>query len=162
MKVKNTVREVVALRANSPPFQGCELSWLFSRSQLEFILRDIEIIETPPFFSTAHYHEEILPVVGLERHYGLEETERAGNLKHLVLRAAQAPRKLVKLIVSTPENVQIQRLDATGTVALQPLPLPKNGTDVLGTYSLSIGRIGIVPDIVAIRHCLEWRGDTTT
>ncbi len=68
-----TKLEVATIKANTPPLGGLELYWLLSRNQLEFILQDITVIQSPLQVATAQYQDVMLPVINLEKHFGLQE-----------------------------------------------------------------------------------------
>ena len=150
--------EVATIQANCDPLNGFELYWLVSRSQLEIILQNIEVFRSPPFVATAEYQEVILPVIGLEKHFGLAENKLEKSMKYLILRAADANHALVRLIVETPFPPKIQKLEK-GITTFGALALPKNNVDILGIYSLSATALAIVPDLAGISRSLKLRGD---
>ena len=150
--------EVATIQANCEPLGGYNLYWLVSRSQVEFILQNIEVFHSPPFVATAQYQEMMLPVVSLEKHYGLSEKKLARSHKYMVLRAANANQMLVKLIAETPFSPKMQKLE-TDSTSLGAIVLPKNNVDVLGIYSLSENMAAVVPDIAGIIRSLKLRGD---
>jgi hypothetical protein len=148
--------EIATFKANSPPFQGAELYWLFSRKQLEFVFREVEIFSSPPYVAAARYREIVLPVISLEKYYGLEEKDRLGSPKYLVVRSVDDQKQLVKLIVQMLQPLKIAPL-ASGPALSRAPSLPQNREDVLGMYSLATGMIGIVPDFAAMNRSLQQR-----
>ncbi|MBU1564776.1 MAG: chemotaxis protein CheW [Proteobacteria bacterium] len=152
-----TKLEVATIKANTPPLGGLELYWLLSRNQLEFILQDITITQSSLQVATAQYQEAMLPVINLEKHFGLPETGLRRSPKYLVIRAATAEKSLVKVIIETPQAVKMQHLEM-GRDASRLLALPRNNSDLLGVYAMSDGSLGIVPDIAGISGSLQWRG----
>jgi chemotaxis signal transduction protein len=152
-----TKLEVATVKANTPPLEGVELYWLLSRTQLEFILQDITVIQSPPLVATAQYQEAMLPVINLEQYFGLPESEQRRSVKYLVIRAVTAEKALVKVIIETPHSLKIQQLE-TGVAASRLLALPRNSTDLLGIYTMPDGSLGIVPDIAGIIRSSKWRG----
>jgi hypothetical protein len=156
-----TKLEVATIKANTPPFQGLELYWLLSRNQLEFILQDITVFQSPPLVATAQYQEAMLPVINLEQHFGLPESERRRLVKYLVIRAVTAEKALVKVIIETPHPLKMQELETGFAGGARLLSLPRNSTDLLGIYTMPDGCLGIVPDIAGISQSLKWRGSQT-
>ncbi len=152
-----TKLEVATIKANTPPLGGLELYWLLSRNQLEFILQDIKVIHSPLQIATAPYQEAMLPVINLEKHFGLPEIGLRRSLKYLVIRAATPEKALIKVIIETPQAVKMQQLEI-GLVASRLMALPRNSIDLLGVYAMSDGSLGIVPDITGINRSLQWRG----
>jgi hypothetical protein len=137
--------EIATIKANNVTFQGCELYWIFSRNQLEFLFKELEIFSSPSLVATAKYQEVMLPVINLE--------------KYVVVRSVNEQQELVKLIIQTPQALKIQALE-TGFMSLQSSPtLPKNNQDVLGIYSLAADKIGIVPDFVGMSRSIQLRGN---
>lgn len=152
--------EIATIQANCDPVNGYRLYWTVSRSQLEFILQGIEVFHSPPYVDTAQYQERLLPVVSLEKHFGL--AGQAGKTsKYLVLRAANANQELVRLIVETPVAVKLQKVEQGLVGSFGAMALPKNNMDILGVYSLSERELAVVPDISGISRSLKVRGDYT-
>ncbi len=150
--------EIATIKANSPNLQGCELYWLLSRNQLEFIFKEIEIFSSPPFVATAKYQEAMLPVINLEKYYGLEENDPSGSRKYLVIRSINEEKKLVKLIVQTSQTLKIHKLESEFE-SLQFPALPQHSKVVLGMYSIATGQVGIVPNFVEMSRSLQLRGN---
>lgn len=150
--------EVATIQADCDILNGYELSWFVSRSQLEFIMQNVEVIHSPPFVATARYQEKMLPVLNLEDHFGLAGKYSAKAKKYLVLKAANSNHEMSRLIIETPFLVKIQKLEK-GFAACDALVLPKNNGDILGVYSLSATALAIVPDIAGIAHSLKLHED---
>ncbi len=148
--------EIITIKANSASFNGCALYWIFSRTQLEFVLKEVEIVSLRPFVSAAKYQDDTLPVVNLEKYYGLEENRKNGPAKYFVIRSVNEQKELVKLIVETPQSLKIHKLE-TNFKSLQSLVLPQNSAAVLGMYPLGSGKVGVVPDFVAMTRSLGQR-----
>jgi hypothetical protein len=150
--------EIATIKANSANFQGCELYWILSRNQLEFLFKEIEIFSSPPFVATAKYKEAMLPVINLEKYYGLEEKDLSGASKYLVIRSVNEEKELVKFIVQTSQTLKIHKLESEFE-SLQFPTLPQNSKDVLGMYSLATGKVGVVPNFVGMSRSLQLRGN---
>jgi hypothetical protein len=145
--------EIATIKANTTTFLGGELFWILSRNQLEFIFKEIEISSSPPFAAKARYQGVMLPVISLEKHYGLKEIDQDSPLKYLVVRSVNEKKELEKVIVQTPRTLKIQTLE--GFSSLQASALPRNSENVLGMYSFEPGRLGIVPDFAGIIRSLQ-------
>jgi len=148
--------EIASIKANTGSFHGREIYWLLSRTQLEFALKEVEIFSSPPFVTTAKYQEAMLPVINLEKYYGLEEKERNGSPKYFVIRSVNEKKELVKLIIKTPQTLKIQKLE-TDFKSFSSLLFPQNSANVLGMYSLGTGKLGVVPDFVGMTQSLQWK-----
>ncbi len=146
--------EIALIKANSPTIQGMEFYWLFSRNQLEFLLKEVEIFLSPPLVATAKYQETMLPVINLEQHFGLAEKDQSGSPKYLVIRSADEKKELVKLIVETTQALKIQKLEPEWK-ASQETVLPKHGEHVLGMYFLAVDKLAVVPDFIAMSRSLQ-------
>lgn len=146
--------EIAIIKANSLLLEGCELYWLVSRKQLEFLIKELEISPSPPFAAAARYRETVLPVINLEQYYGVEQSARNGSVKYLVLRSVDEDKELIKLIVETPGTVKLHKLEE-GFVAMQIPAMPINNEDILGSYSLGTGKVGIVPDFASMLRRLR-------
>jgi hypothetical protein len=145
--------EIATIKANTTTFLGGELFWILSRNQLEFLFKEIEISSSPSFAAKAEYQGVMLPVISLEKHYGLKEIDQDSSLKYLVVRSVNEKKELEKNIVQTPRTLKIQTLE--GFSSLQAPALPQNSENVLGMYSFEAGKIGIVPDFTRIIHSLQ-------
>ncbi len=154
-----TKLEIAIIQANTPSGKEGRLFWLLSRHQLEFILKDVKVFQSPALAAAAQYRETILPVISLEEHFGMAPEAALRSLKYLVVRAATDEKTLAKLIVATPHGVRLDKLELGFGVA-SDLMVPRNSSDVLGSYTLPDGGIGLVPDIAAITRALKWRGGT--
>ena len=146
--------EIAIIKANSKTLQGYELYWILSRTQLEFLFKEVEIFSSPPFVATAKYQEVMLPVLNLEKHYGLEEKDDNRLSKYLVVRSVNEKKEMVKLIVQMDQTLKIHKLE-TEFKSLQSTPLPQNSEDVLGMFSLATDKLGVVPDLIRISRSLQ-------
>ena len=150
--------EIATIKANSEIFQGHEIYWLLSRNQLEFLFKEIEIFSSPPFVATAKYMEAMLPVISLEKYFGLQVNDENQHPKYLVVRSVNEKKELVKLIIQTSHTLKIHKLESESQ-SLQSPALPQNSKDVLGIYSLASNQIGVVPDFVGMSRSLQLRGN---
>lgn len=154
-----TKLEIAIIQANTPTGKEGRFFWLLSRHQLEFILKDVKVFQSPTLAAAARYKEIILPVISLEEHFGMvvEATQR--TLKYLVVCAATDEKTVARLIVATPHGVRLDKLEPGFGVA-SDLMVPRNDGDLLGRYTLPTGGVGLVPDITAITQSLQRRGGT--
>jgi len=150
-----TKLEIATIKANTPSFGGVDLCWLISRNQLEFILQDVTVFQSSPLITTAEYQDAILPIINLEQHFGLPEAGPGKASKYLVVRAVTTEKALVKVIIKTPNVLKIQQVEGVFT-APRPLSLPRNNADLMGSYSMPDGSLGLFPDVAGISRSLNW------
>lgn len=147
--------ELATFKANCSSGNGFDLYWIVSRTQIEFILKDIDAFSSPGIATTTQYQGSMLPVIGLETFFGLAIKEAGAALKYIVLRAVNKEQELVRLMVETPYSVKFVKYEGQFR-PLQNLKVPKNGSSLLGVYTLEEGRVGMMPDLVAIANSLKW------
>ena len=150
--------EIAIIKAHSNTFQGYQLYWILSKNQLEFLFKEVEIFSSPSFVATAKYQEVMLPVINLEKHYGLEEKDEDGPAKYLVVRSVNEKKEMVKFIIRTLQTLKIHKLK-TEVKSMQSMELPQNSEDVLAMYSLGIDKLGVVPNFIGIGRSLKVRGN---
>ncbi|BCL62405.1 hypothetical protein DGMP_30980 [Desulfomarina profundi] len=145
------ILELAVIRADCSLKTGEKLFWLLSRSQIEFVLNDLELIPAENGQFTAHYRDTILPVVQLEEYYGLPGRKKEEKIKnkYVVAGAVDREEALVRIILQTCHHVQLLKLSENMPPSFS-LPLPKRGEDILGVYSLAEDKILILPDLVRI------------
>ncbi|MFT5697789.1 MAG: hypothetical protein ACI8ZB_000643 [Desulforhopalus sp.] len=129
-----------------------ELYWLFSRTQLEFILKELELLEGPGAQVVARYQEMILPVLSLEEYFGFSKVVQRENLKYLVLRAVDEKGNMRRIIVETEYSPKFFDLTKSFS-SLESFVSPQKNTHISGAYSLGTGKVGVVPDVANI--CLD-------
>lgn len=151
-----TKLEIAIIQANTPTGKEGRFFWLLSRHQLEFILKDIKVFQSPDLGAAAQYKETVLPVISLEEHFGMVVEAAQRSLKYLVVRAATDEKTVARLIVATPHGVRLDKLEPGFGVA-SDLMVPRNDGDLLGRYTLPAGGVGLVPDISAITQSMKWR-----
>ena len=150
-------RKVVVVRSTGTVDGKGILYWMFSRKQLEMVLREIEpapVLPAAEGFCEAAiaWQEEILPVVCLEKYFGLAEETQAPPGRHLVLKAAaqQGDEVSVSMIV-LPVYTDLQMGSVSGGgKPVAPDFLKINAGDILGAFELAAGKIAILPDICRI------------
>jgi len=147
----NKILELAVIKADSSLKSGEKLYWLLSRSQVEFVLYDLELTPAEKGQFTAHYRDTILPVVQLEEYYGLPHRKKEENIKnkYVVAGAVDREEALVRIILQTCHHVQLLKLSENMPPSFA-LALPKRGEDVLGVYSLAEDKVLILPDLVRI------------
>ncbi len=147
------ILELALIRADCSLKTGEKLFWLLSRNQIEFVLSDLEPVEAENGRAAARFRDMVLPVVRLEKYYGLpgrKEEEKNKNYKNKYVVAGAVDRgELVRIILQTRHHVQLLKLSENMPPPVS-LPLPERGEDVLGVYSLAEDKILIVPDLVRI------------
>lgn len=144
--------EVALILANCAPYNGRYIYWVLSRKQIEYILTDLEKRGED---KTAHtgvygqYLEELLPVISLERYFGLKVRKTRLADKFIVTRTAGENGKLAKIIVQAPFPVRMRNLDFK-TAPTDDNGLLKNSEDILGCFHQGTKHIFIVPDLAVI------------
>ena len=141
--------EVSIVRASCNSADQGELYWIFSRSQLEFVLKDLEQVDTSKSIAMARYQDQNLPVVSLENHYGYAGSAIKQSSKYMVLCAVDKKKDVRRIIAHAADAPKFFKLTRS-FAALDTFSAPENSEHILGAYSLGKGKIGIVPDLVGI------------
>lgn len=141
--------EVAIVRACCNSCEQEELFWIFSRSQLEFVLKDLDLVNSSKSIEMAKYQDLSLPVIFLEKHYGYVGKVPIENAKYMVLCSVDEEKKVRRMIVQSGDAPKFFKLTRS-FAALDTFSVPENSEHVLGAYSLGKGKIGIVPDLVGI------------
>lgn len=154
-------RKVIVVKsAGSISGQGT-LYWMFSRKQLEMVLREIDSVSVGPAAGDScrgimAWQDELLPVVCLEQYYGLVKAVPAIPQKHLVLKAAAQRGDAVSvsmLVMPVYTDLQLGSVSGGGR-AVEPDFLRMNGSDILGAFELSAQKFVVLPDICRIAERL--------
>lgn len=149
-------RKIIVIKSNS--FLGGDerLFWLFSKNQLELVLKEIERISLAPANgfceATIAWQDDILPVVHLEKYFGIPEASLSSPAKHLILKGAvQEGQELKMSMIAIPVYAELKMgsLNFTGS-PITPEILKTNSTDILGAYELAGRKIVVIPDICKI------------
>lgn len=144
--------EIAMVMANTPSVDGWNLHWIVSKSQVEYVLRDIATL--PPRFENdtlqrAQYQDSPLPVVSLEQHFGLSSTEQSLPYKYIILKIPTDSQKVEKIILRTVHPIRVRKLTFNSAEA-QHTGLKQNYGDILGAYTLPDNQLLIIPDLNAI------------
>jgi len=126
-----------------------ELYWIVSRSQLEFVVKDLDQADASKSPVMASYQGESLAVVCLEKYFGYVAYKANESPQYMVLRSVDKQNQVRKLIVQSGDSPKFFKLTRS-FAALDTFLAPENSEYILGVYSLGKGKIGIVPDIVGI------------
>ena len=138
---------IVRVCCNSDDKQ--ELYWIVSRSQLEFVVKELDQVDASSATVRANYQGEALPVVSLEKYFGYAAYSENESSKYMVLRSVDKQKRVRKLIVESEDSPKFFKL-IRSFAALDSCSVPENSKHILGAYSLGKGKIGMVPDIVGI------------
>lgn len=141
--------EVTIVRASCNSGEKQELYWIFSRSQLEFVLKELDKVDASKPCVMASYQDVSLPVISLEQHFGYVPYNVKESSKYMVLRAVDEQQQVRKMIVQSRESPKFFKLTRS-FVALDRFSAPKSSEHVLGAYSLGKNKVGIVPDVAKI------------
>jgi hypothetical protein len=141
--------EVAIVRASCNSGDNQELYWIFSRSQLEFVSKELDRADDSISKEMARYQDVSLPVISLEQHFGYIPYNTKESPKYMVLCGVDRQKKIRKVIVTSDESPKFFKLNRS-FAALDTFVVPKSHEHVLGAYSLGKGKIGIVPDVVGV------------
>lgn len=151
-KIQQTTPEVAVIMANTLPVAGWNIYWLISKKQVEYILTDIATLPPSaehPHLVRAQYQEEMLPVVSLEKHFGLEEMSTVSSYRYIVTKSATPEGKIAKAILRFSHPVRVRKLNFN-CVPAQDYGVSENAEHILGAFSLADNQLVIIPDIPAI------------
>ncbi|WP_457577630.1 hypothetical protein [Desulfomarina sp.] len=145
------ILELAVIRADCSTKMGENVFWLLSRSQIEFVLSDLELDAAENGQFAGRYRDMVLPVVRLEEYFGLldRKVRRKNKKKYVVAGAVNRKEELVRIILQTRHHVQMLKLSKNMPSSFS-FPLPRREKDVLGIYSLAEDKILILPDLVRI------------
>ncbi len=141
--------EIAIVRASCNSDENQELYWIFSRSQLEFVFKELDRVDGSKSRVMATYQDVSLPVISLEQYFGFVPYNAKESSKYMVLCAVDKQQKLIKMIVESGASPKFFKLTRS-FVALDSFSAPKSSEHLLGAYSLGKSKVGIVPDIVGI------------
>ncbi|PHR25965.1 MAG: hypothetical protein COA36_13945 [Desulfotalea sp.] len=144
--------EIVIIRASCRTEDNHELFWIFSRAQLEYVVKELELAEDSEWQMAARYRNMVLPVISLEKYFGYISKANGGNHKYMVLRSVDGKRNVQRIIVQSESSPKFFKLTKTFS-SLDAFVSPQKSKHLWGVYSLGVGKVGIVPDLVNI--CLE-------
>lgn len=151
-----TSPEIAMIMANTPILDGWEMYWLISKRQVEYILTDIAILPPSaehPHLQRAQYQEEMLSVVSLEKHFGLEELPTVGSYRYIVTKSPTPDGRLAKAILRFNHPIRVRKLNFNSAPA-RYTGLRENGTHILGAFTLPDNQLVVIPDIPAIMQRL--------
>jgi hypothetical protein len=148
-------RKIIVIQSNSSALEDNQLFWLFSKNQLELVLKEIDPAMVEPASdycqATITWQDEILPVVSLEKYFGIAAIHQATPTKYILLKGAQKGKQEVHVaMIAVPifSDLKIGSVNFSGT-SISPTVLKANETDILGAYEHRDRKI-IVPDIYRI------------
>lgn len=144
--------EVAMILANSAPIDGWTPYWLISKLQIEYILHDIAAVppsSEAPHIQRAQYQDETLPVLSLEKYYGVNPSLYDVRYTYLVTKLPLPTGGISKTVLRLSNPVRIRKLNFNAAKA-QETGLQVNDEDILGAFTLPDNQLVIVPDITAI------------
>ena len=146
-------RKIIVIQANSPAGEDGQIFWLFSKNQLELVIKEIDPASVtsadPCCEATIAWQGEILPVVRLEKYFALPESSHSSPARYLILKGAVQEEqgvRLARIAIPVFAEMKMGSLNFAGK-SLAPGFLKTNGHDILGSYSLAGGKIAVIPDI---------------
>lgn len=141
--------EVAIVRACCKSSDDQELYWMMSRSQVEFVAKNIELVHSSESQVLARYGDQVLPVFSLESHFGfLSENKKEGE-KYIVLRFVNSDGKLQRLVIPVSDSPQFFTLSRS-FAAMDSFSTPQNNAHIHGAYALGEGKVALVPDITNV------------
>lgn len=150
--IQQTLPEVAIIMANTPPVEGWHIHWLISKKQVEYILTDIAALPPGgeyPHLQRAQYQEEMLPVISLEQHFGLDEPPQSAGYRYLVTKSPHEAGRVTRAILRFSHPVRVRKLNFNSTPT-QHTGLQENVEHILGAFTLPDNQLVIIPDIPAI------------
>ena len=144
-----TDQELALVRAACRKENNQELYWLFSRAQVEFVLKELDLVNTSSGLIMSRYQEMVLPVLSLETYFAVAESSGLPENKFLVIRSVDQNQKLHRLIVQSTFSPQFMKL-AGSFNTVGGFTTAENRGHILGAYSLGSDKVGVVPDVVSI------------
>lgn len=146
-------RKIIVIEANSPAGEDGQIFWLFSKNQLELVIKEIDPTSVtsadPCCEATIAWQGEILPVVRLEKYFTLTETSLFSPARYLILKGAVQEEqgvRLARIAIPIFAEMKMGSLRFAGK-SLAPGFLKTNNQDILGSYELTGGKVVVIPDI---------------
>ncbi len=150
-------RKIIVIQSSSYLAGVGNLFWLFSRNQLELVLKEIERLPAAPAEGFCEgkiaWQGDTLPVVNLEKYFGISGDALSSSAKHLILKGARQEGQEVRLsMVAVPVFAELKMgvLNFSSDSITPADILKTNSTDALGVFDLGGGKIAVVPDIYRI------------
>lgn len=161
-------RDIILVKSAGSGAGGEHLFWLFSKNQLEMVLRDIvtESVPAQPSLTqgVVNWQDQALPLVNLESYYGTAGRAAEQPTRYLFIKGAARTAdevQLAMIVVPIYAEMRMGALDIAGK-PISPLPLKANSTDIHGIYALDGGGVAVVPDVWRIAsRCREEGQDGT-
>jgi hypothetical protein len=150
--VDRKIPEVALIKANTAPVDDWNIYWLISKKQIEYLLTDIAGLPPSaeqPDLQRAQYQEEFLPVLSLEKYYGLEEPSPVSGYRYIVTKSPALQGEISRAIVRFAHPVRVRKLTFEAVPA-QYTGLKKNEDTILGAYTLPDNQLVIIPDLAAV------------
>lgn len=146
-------RKIIVIKANSPAGENRQIYWLFSKNQLELVIKEIDPASATAAGSfceaTVAWQGELLPVVRLEKYFALAEASPSPPGRYLILKGAVREEqgvRLARIAIPVFAEMKMGSLNFSGK-SLTPAFLRANADDILGSYSLTGGKVVVIPDI---------------
>ncbi len=144
--------EIAIFKANTTNTEGRDIYWVLSKIQIEYILHEITALPPSaeqPQLQRTQYLEESLPVLSLEKYYGLQELPLRSTYGYVVAKIPMNTGSMQKAVLRTNNPVRIRKLTFNAEPA-EHTGLPEHSEDIIGMFSLPENQLLIVPNIAAI------------
>ena len=141
--------EVAIVRACCKSNDNTELYWMMSRSQVEFVAKNLELVHSSGAQIFARYGDQVLPVFSLEGHFGFASDSIQKSEKYIGVRFVNNDGKLQRLVIATSDSPHFFTLSRSFP-ALDSFSAPQNSTHMQGVYVLGKGKVAVIPDVTSV------------
>ncbi|TKB09875.1 hypothetical protein [Desulforhopalus sp. IMCC35007] len=141
--------EVAIVRACCKSCDNEELYWMMSRSQVEFVAKNLELVHSSGDQIFARYGDQVLPLVSLESHFGFVADNIQKREKFIGVRFVNNDGKLQRLVITTGDSPHFFALNLSFST-MDSFSAPQNNTHIQGVYLLGKGKVAVVPDITNV------------
>jgi hypothetical protein len=126
--MENT-RKIIVVKTNAVTSAGSRLFWMFSRTQLDLVLKELEC--TPVASgealceATTSWQDDTLPVVCLEKYFGIFKAIGSSPTRHLILKGPSTAKDEVvvsKIAIPVFTDVQTGALTVHGKIHEPQVP----------------------------------------
>jgi hypothetical protein len=149
--------EIAIFQANTLSVEGWNIYWVLSKIQIEYILHDITPLPPnaeQPHLERTQYLEETLPVLSLEKYYGLQELPTRSTYGYIVAKIPMPSGDMQKAVLRTNNPIRIRKLTFNAAEA-KYTGLPEHSEDILGAFTLPENQLIVVPDIASILNMAQ-------
>ncbi|MGL1932565.1 MAG: hypothetical protein OCC45_12540 [Desulfotalea sp.] len=134
--------------------EGNNFFWALSKQQLDMVLHDIDKDDDDPGFevSTVSWQEQKMPLVSLERYFGLRVEDNLFKTKYAVVKGSlkdALESKIIRLSLQFTGNVSIRNCESSCVASSEDI-IQKRKQDLHGIFTVEDGSTLIIPDVTSI------------